>query len=158
MEKWQKIAALLVLLAVAFVLLRGFPSNVLIPSGPVVGSFSFAKFVDENMNYIASDGTFRKSENLYFIMQLSNLTVKNGQVFYRVDAEVTDSSGAKTFSDAIIEDNTRVESSGGRITVAGGINMLRFGSIGSNILKIKVTDKFSNKETVLERNFSVVND
>ena len=124
-----------------------------------VKSLALAKFVDENFSYIPSDGNFTRPETLYFVLELEGLKKIGNNASYAVRAEIvnfSETSFEKMYDDTIIHETKEIQNNEGRITVAGGIPLIRYGKEGHNILKLTITDRFWQKQTVAEIDFFVV--
>ncbi len=151
----MKITALFVALALAVALLGFLPQKKELD----VRNLNFASFVDSNLNYLPNNGTFHRSENIYFVLELANLEEKDGNVSYKIDAEITSISGEKpekTFGQTILEETRPLGNDNGKISVAGKINAAFGARLGTNRLKITVKDKFSGTKKETEKAFSVV--
>ena len=155
MDRIVKIAALFAVIALAITLLGFLPQKKELD----IRNFSFASFVDPNLSYIPNTGYFRRSENIYFVFELANLEARDGNVSYKVDAEITNISGEtpeKTFEQTILEETRPVDNNRRIVSVAGKVNAAFGARLGTNRLKITVKDKFSGTTGAIEEAFSVV--
>ena len=154
MDRLMKITALFVLIVLAFVAFGFFFQK----KEPEISGFSFANSVDENMNYVPSNGVYYPWEEMYFVMEISNLGMKNSGVSYKVDVEITNISGQnpeKTFSETILNETKSIDNKDGRISVFGRINVPSGAKLGTNSIKITVTDLFSNSKKSIQKSFRV---
>ncbi len=153
MEKMVKIAALFIVLMLAFVLLGFLPKKAF-----EVRSFALAEYVNENMQFIPKETDFGAGTNLYFITELSGLEMKNGYVSYKVDAKIVDATSPvpeNIFDGTVIEETKQIQNRDGRLTVAGRIFIPISAKNGQHVLKITVTDNYGASEKKLENSFRV---
>lgn len=153
MKNWQKLIAGIVLIAIAYI--------AYMQQGAVkqpTAKLTLAKFVDENLNYIESNNQFDIAEDLYFILETENLSMRNGTVSYKLDAEITNLSETgteKTYQKTLAEETKRITNNIGKLNIVGSINLSLAAKTGTSKLKITLTDKHSGKTTIAEKAFRV---
>lgn len=154
--KYKNLVVLAVLLIALAVIALNFPLKQ--QKQVAIEGFSFADFVDEELNYIPNNGKYFVGETMEFVFQLSNLSMQGNFVSYRVEAEIENlvpGGTQKTFSETLLEETVPIKNSDGKISVAGKIQLYADAKTGTSILKITATDKLSGQKKSIEKVFVV---